>query len=379
MKKVLIFLEKDKIVPKGGPYGYNYNLLNGLKSLNCDFQIDTLDCLPNRLHFRRGALRTLENKISFFKPYPDVYMNKLSNYDIIHFHTSVHMYRARRFLKDYKGKVIFTSHSPMLLSKEMYDDASDCSKIVFRNFFKNLKIIDQYAFNRADYVIFPCEEAEEPYLPEEIYKKAKRCKPFLYMPTGVGDCLQKVKCDRETYRAQYGIPQDAFVFSYVGRHNEVKGYARLKLAAEKILKKNTNVYFLIGGNEKPLQGIKSSRWIEVGYTTDPYSLIASSDIFVLPNLQTYFDLVFLEVISLGKKMIVSETGGNKYFKKYHSNSIAYFSTDNDLVEQMQKALNNTEIQSDTRKMYLADFTCEKFAERYLNTLNQIMNGADNVE
>ena len=58
---------------------------------------------------------------------------------------------------------------------------------------------------------------------------------------------------------------------------------------------NQNTYFLIAGKEEPMKGLDNSHWIEVGWTNDPHSLIAASDVFVLPNHETYFDLVFLSM------------------------------------------------------------------------------------
>ena len=291
------------------------------------------------------------------------------DYDIIHFHTSIQMYKARKFLETYEGQVLFTTHSPMLLSKEMKEDASILSQKIFTYFFKKLPIVDKYAFEHANYIIFPCEEAEEPYFGEKVYEKAKKDKIFKYISTGVVDCKEKVKIDYITFRQQKNIPNDAFVFSYVGRHNEVKGYNDLKKAAKIILNKYSNVYFLIAGEESPIKGLDHPRWIETGYTKDPYSLINASDVFILPNKQTYFDLVFLEVISIGKKMIVSDTGGNKYFKKYNSKDILYFNTIEKLTEQMKKVIDNSSKKSNTRNIFLNEFTCEMFAKRYVKLLN----------
>ena len=135
-------------------------------------------------------------------------------------------------------------------------------------------------------------------------------KKHRYMPTGIVGC--KAKVNREDFRKKYGIPDNAFVISYAGRHNEIKGYADLKKLGEKLLA-DKNVYFLIAGKEEPMTGLKNDHWIEVGWTNDPHSLIAASDVFVLPNHETYFDLILLEVLSLGVPVVMSRTGGNKYF------------------------------------------------------------------
>ena len=86
------------------------------------------------------------------------------------------------------------------------------------------------------------------------------------MPTGIVGC--KAKVNREDFRKKYGIPDNAFVISYAGRHNEIKGYADLKRLGEKLLA-DKNVYFLIAGKEEPMTGLKNDHWIEVGWTNDP--------------------------------------------------------------------------------------------------------------
>ena len=66
------------------------------------------------------------------------------------------------------------------------------------------------------------------------------------------------------------------------------------------------------------EGLKTDHWIEVGWTNDPHSLIAASDVFVLPNHETYFDLILLEVLSLGVPVVMSRTGGNKFFEQFNN-------------------------------------------------------------
>ncbi|WP_172997013.1 glycosyltransferase, partial [Lactobacillus helveticus] len=174
----------------------------------------------------------------------------------------------------------------------------------------------------ADYIVFPCEEAEEPY--SHFWKefdefKQKNKSKFKYIPTGIDQCVATVTSDKVF--SKYEIPNNSFVVSFVGRHNEIKGYDNLKVIGKNIISTIANSYFLIAGNENPLHGLDNKRWIEAGWTNDPYSLINASDVFILPNKETYFDLVFLEVLSLGKTIVASKTGGNKYFERFKSSGI----------------------------------------------------------
>lgn len=57
---------------------------------------------------------------------------------------------------------------------------------------------------------------------------------YIYIPTGINPCSPKV--GKSEVRQRYGIPEEAFVFCYVGRHNEIKGYDTLKELGLELLK-----------------------------------------------------------------------------------------------------------------------------------------------
>ena len=234
--------------------------------------------------------------------------------------------------------------------------------------------MDEFAFKRADYVVFPCEEAEEPYYHTwNKYASIRKNKKILYLPTGIVGCSARIT--RAEYRKKYHIPEDAFVVSYVGRHNEIKGYEDLKKMGEKLFN-NQNTYFLIAGKEEPMKGLDNSHWIEVGWTNDPHSLIAASDVFVLPNHETYFDLVLLEVLSLGVPVVLSNTGGNKHFKKFENSGLSFYDTVEDAIKSINhlKKMNRLDIEKlgkYNREIFENNFTVEHFIQNYIHVIRQI--------
>lgn len=388
MKKLLIYYPEDALEPKGGPAGYLYNLKKGLeecrKQENLPVDISFYSNMPSGiennselrkripkrlLEFRRALndARFLRKKIPID--------NGMFAYDIIHFHSAEKMYLCRDFLNQYHGKVILTSHCPCGIYKERIDKLNPFDYKLMRNQIDKLEELDRYAFERADYIIFPCKDAEEPYFNTwPRYTSIRKDEKYRYMPTGIIACHAKI--NRENYRKKYGIPNDAFVISYVGRHNEIKGYTDLRQMGEQVLK-DPNTYFLIGGKEEPIKGLNNDRWIEVGWTTDPYSLIAASDVFVLPNRETYFDLVLLEVLSLGIPVVLSDTGGNKFFKKYDLKGLKYFSS----VDQGVEAIKCFQlIDKQIRKkageklaeLCETEFSVKEFAHRYIQIISEIV-------
>ena len=388
MKKLLIYYPEDALEPKGGPAGYLYNMKKGLEECrkqenlpvdmsfysNMPSGIENNSELRKRIPKRLLEFRRALNDARFLrKKFP--IDNGMFAYDIIHFHSAEKMYLCRDFLNQYHGKVILTSHCPCGIYKERIDKLNPFDYKLMRNQIDKLEELDRYAFERADYIIFPCKDAEEPYFNTwPRYTSIRKDEKYRYMPTGIIACHAKI--NRENYRKKYGIPNDAFVISYVGRHNEIKGYTDLRQMGEQVLK-DPNTYFLIGGKEEPIKGLNNDRWIEVGWTTDPYSLIAASDVFVLPNRETYFDLVLLEVLSLGIPVVLSDTGGNKFFKKYDLKGLKYFSSVDQGVEaikcfQLMDEQIRKKAGEKLAELCETEFSVKEFAHRYIQIISEIV-------
>ena len=125
-----------------------------------------------------------------------------------------------------------------------------------------------------------------------------------------------------------------------------------------------------------LLGLNHKRWVEVGWTNDPHSLIAASDVFVLPNKETYFDLVMLEVLSLGKVIVASNTGGNKYFNKLNATGVLLYDTKDEAIKLINdiKQLSSYEkakMEKANKKIFEDYFTMEIFSKQYMNIINNL--------
>ena len=380
--KVLIYFPKNKLAPEGGPAGYLYNLYNELIKFSDDFEvlpsefdISNNRSIRNRIPKRIREIRRVFRYMKIHKREKEPAVN-LDKYDIVHFHFTEDMYYCRRWLQGYKGKVVLSSHSPCVYHKEFLSKVNPKDLKRFETKLKTLEKMDEYSFERADYVIFPCKEAEEPYEHTwDKYLEIRKADKYRYLPTGITGC--KAKESRASIREKYGIPEDAFVVSYVGRHNEIKGYGNLKKIGKELLE-DKNVYFLIAGQETPMTGIDDKRWIEVGWTNDPHSIIAASDLFVLPNKETYFDLILLEVMSLGIPVVLSKTGGNKYFERFNSDSLMEYEEIGEAVNLIKLFMKKNfdeqkSIGEKNKELFERYFTVEKFAKDYANLIASLEN------
>ena len=380
--KVLIFKQRSSLAPTGGPNGYLYNLMAGFEkvddsSICIEFLPESSNKSIKKTKFWKIIRKYIKILIDYkkinnmlYSTYSNDKIEFFNNYDLIHFHSTEDLYRSRVFLKNYKGKVLLTSHSPKPFFMEFMDSLSCFEKKLFKKKLQRIEAIDEFAFNRSDFLIFPCIEAEEPYynLWGEKYKviHENNINKYRYIPTGITfnyECKIDVK-------SKYGIPKDAFVISYVGRHNEVKGYDILKEVGKILLKKHDNLYFIVAGVEKPIKGLNHPRWIEVGWTREPYAYISVSDCFVLPNRQTYFDIIMLEVLALSKVVVASYTGGNKYFEKYDDSGIIFYNSINECVDNIEKLMrmSHEEIENlanANKLLFEKDFNEIVFAKKYI--------------
>lgn len=390
--KVLIFIDKKKLAPTGGPIGYCYNIKKYLEENDCSVDIHFLneeDCestqkktriktfLSNFLNRHARWLlnyRLYSNVI--FKGKNSTPITNINSYDFIHFHTPFDFFREREIIKGYKGKTILTSHSPIPSHMELLEDViSKREQKVFKKLYSNLYQIDEYSFLHADYVFFPCQEAEESYCNKwlrysEISNLIKGKKRYLL--TGTNNCSYRI--DPNTIRDNLGISTNSFVISYVGRHNAAKGYDRLKEMGENLLL-DKNVFFVICGLEKPMTRLINDNWIEIGWTRDAHSYINASDVFVLPNRDTYFDLVFLEVLSLGKIIVASKTGGNKVFIG-ESRGIFLYESIEEAIEILKKirTLSETEkkeLETENKRLFIEKYSTSVFMKNYTNLLLEL--------
>ena len=109
--------------------------------------------------------------------------------------------------------------------------------------------------------------------------------------------------------------------------------------------------------------------------------MAASDTFVLPNKETYFDLVLLEVLSLGTPVVISNTGGNKYFEQFKMDGIKLFDTEKDAIEIIERNMTFepeafSKITKENTTFYNSNFTIEKFGRNYVDLITNIIKDFD---
>lgn len=332
-----------------------------IKSATCTFFISIFE-----LYFRSYGL----NKKS---------VSYLNSFDVIHIHSlpQILQYFSNNRVN---ANLILTSHTPepvidQLFSSQGLSDYLSKHKR-FRDFLLKREI---RAYDICDRIMFPVPQAREPYeQASKLYESKFRQQDskFFYVPTA----LNSIEATQENDHilANNGIPNDALRVCYIGRHNEVKGYDFLKKAAIEVWKHSPKVYFIIGGKQEPLKGLEDDRWIELGWVDTP-KLLNEVDVFILPNKNTYFDLILLEVLRQGTAVILTRTGGNKWFEEKKLRGLKFFNYghETELVECIEeitimKAKGELEsVKEENIQFFKSEFNMQLYIKRYLDALTKL--------
>ena len=397
----IIFYSSGTNIRAGGPQGYLANLKIGIgKQDNIIFI--TQDTINNQKTDFRNTLaylltflipikkyrRSLRLKLTsllfgynkYLKDGVDArYFPFIRELDKYNFKTvTCHVIEDAIFLKSYLnhnrgGKLMQMSHCPQPPSEENYNTEKEKNNPEAENVLKEWQKLEKEAFSGADIYIFPSEEAVDCYTSSLPYfQKFIDERDIRYVRTG---CLPLKAPDNTDLRNKYNITTP-FIVSYIGRHNSIKGYDLLKEIAEKVLKQREDVTFLIGGAAGSIPPLDHPRWIEIG-RCNPAEVLSVTDAFILPNRQTYFDLILLEVMSTGTPVLASRGGGNTTVEQ-DTHAITLYDNIDDCVNKLNEFLKLSEKEKSAarkkiKQAYEQNYTLDVFAQNYANMIKQVIN------
>lgn len=391
----------DKGIPlknTGGPSGYLYNIHEYWKV----HQREEITFYSDLYNSKLGGNETTDTShsfierllsIKFFKfcySLYSIYFKKellseneidvINEYDFIHIHTFSQYMTSFANEKRINSRIIVTTHCP----EPCFDEV--CGLFQYKTLFKVLSPIRSWFIKRecnklsvADYILLPVKEAVEAYTCcSRHYKRFFNSNEnkLLYVPTAIypSDIVETNNNPLENF----SISDNTLKVCFVGRHNQIKGYDKLKEIGLEAIRRNIDVHFIVGGKEEPLKGIVSERWTELGWV-NTFEVLNNVDVFILPNKQTYFDLILIEVLRQGKTCIISRTGGNKWFSKFHNTGIFLYDygKEDDVIDiltyliELKKQGGLGELEKQNRGVFLNYLTLSKFIDAYINQLNMI--------
>lgn len=308
----------------------------------------------------------------------DLVTLNLDEYDYVHFHLS---FQASQFLlnrKDYGGKVILTSHCPCSYTDEIIQS----KKGFLYKLFRPMALYNEYrTFRSVDYLMFPCIGAREPYEKVQCLKYAISKSKVFYVPSAINEIPLHFR-NRDVLDA-IGIPSDAFVISFFGRHSRIKGYDIIRDRCIPLMDKYPFLHVVCGGIGEVSAPIHE-RWHELGFVSNVSDYLSASDLYICANRDTYFDLSVLEVLRSGTCLALSDNGGNRFFYSIVESErcgLHFFSIQNcdalDSIICKMIELKNTNtsvfdsIGRSNRILYERYFTHRQYVKNYIYAINSL--------
>lgn len=245
---------------------------------------------------------------------------KSCSFDLVHCHTPVGGVLGRLVSQKYRKqgcKVIYTVHGLQFCKGESLKNW-----IIYYPVEKIMSLM-------ADVIIT---------INQEDYRRVKKSfwnKHTTYIP-GVGINLDKVRetsVDRKKKRASLGFTDDDIILFHSGEHSIRKNQKTL-IEALSILK-NPKVHLVLAGDgslknyhqELADQACLHDQVHIIGFRTDIYELLKSSDIFLFPSIHEGLGISLLEAMACGLPCVATEVQGIKDLIKNKENLCAWNDAD----------------------------------------------------
>ena len=213
------------------------------------------------------------------------------------------------------------------------------------------------------------------------------CKKEKMMVVGHGSAggvdMEKFNPDKveRDIRKEMGIPEDAFVFAFVGRIVGDKGVNELVGAFNRINEKNQNTHLLLVGPNESVQDPISEKTAAIidnnpsihamGMQQDVRPFLKASDAFVLPSYREGFGMVLIEAGAMGLPCITTNiTGCNEIIIPGENGAIVEPRNEGALYEEMNKWLESPEVVREmagkARKLVEDRYECHKVWNLYFD-------------
>ena len=216
--------------------------------------------------------------------------------------------------------------------------------------------------------------------PENIkeYNDILNCNDKIELiPDGINHFMKKPKS--KMLLKQYNNPD--FVILFVGRLVEYKGVQHIINALPSIIKKYSNIKFIIVGEDQGHKEIliKQAKQLNVekyccftGKVNNLEEYYNLADVFVLPSHAEGFGLTAVEAMSVGTPTILANKGGLKYILKqdggYPINMNSNISKQ--ISNYIQKIYKDKHINTTTLIKKTKQFDWDKIAEKHLEVFKK---------
>lgn len=198
------------------------------------------------------------------------------------------------------GKLFVTVNNPVL-----YDGISIVRRLAY-------PVIYQWMSCFASAFLVKSERVRE-----ETELVIRRKKPVLSIKNGVDFSTFNKDGKYVDLRSKYKVPKDACLIANVGVLEQRKGQAYLIKAVGNLFKRDIKVFLFIAGDGSEKKALEelcaaekiSSSTVFFGTSSDINTILANSDIFVLPSLYEGLPNALMEAMSMALPCVATDVGG----------------------------------------------------------------------
>ncbi len=186
-------------------------------------------------------------------------------------------------------------------------------------------------------------------------------------------------------RQELGIPTSAPLVLTVGRICKVKAQKIFVDAAQRVLAKGVDSYFLLVGEGPDRNEILSmveryglkNRFYLLGNRRDVPGILKSADIFVLTSITEGMAMTLLEAMALGRPVIVSDIPGNRALVQEGRTGLLFPVNNSEILShRLVELLQNKELQKrlgrEAKKLITSQFDYTKMGEQTCRVYEKVM-------
>lgn len=164
------------------------------------------------------------------------------------------------------------------------------------------------------------------------------------------------------------------IISYVGRYHSDKGFNVFLEISALVKEQIEDVNICCAGYGNLESDIDNKVIRNLGWRKDIAEILAASDLVIVPNNHSYFDLVILEALSVGTPVVTTNIGGHRFYstKDYGVKTFNIHKT-NDALIQIQNILKNLEREKmAARRSYDEIFNIKSFVKRHIELAHDLL-------
>ena len=311
-------------------------------------------------------------------------------------------HRVSQHLKNYASNYdVVWLHQPFVLSKfpfkncfvTMHTSIFDCNKLVQKNdypvsrkfYYSIREKIEKWCIHSINHYT-SCFSVVSPHVGSALEKVGISSKKIVCVSNGVDIHKFKPNANKKELRAFYGIPENAIVFTYVGRITAHKLPFTLIKFFSRLSQQLKNAWLIIAGDGELLDNMKQLVYnlglknvLFLGYVNNeelPFTY-GCSDIYLMTSIYEGQPITLLEAMASGLPSVVSDIASLRLIVEESNSGLVldFHNIEKSVTKTLQflKDEDLKDLSKRARQFIENNHSWEKVTNKYVQIFNKIMS------